>query len=77
MTMPGALSFGADVAPTAGAVDSTRGAVTDAGLSFLTAAFLGAAFLLAGAFLLLAGAFLATAFFAGFLFVAMLDRLVH
>jgi hypothetical protein len=59
-------SCGEDVAPTADESCALAGDV-----------FFGATFLVAGAFFLVAGAFLATAFFAVFLFVAMLDTLVH
>jgi len=69
-TMPGALSFGADVAPTAATSTSTDTSTCSAfGATFFGAAFLGAAFF--------GVAFFAGAFLTGFFFVAMLDTLVH
>lgn len=63
--------------PTAETLLSVLTASSGRGPSFLTAALLGAAFLAAGDFFLLAGAFLAVAFLIGFLFVAIVDTLVH
>lgn len=68
-TIPGALSFGADVVPTAEtsvSIDTVTFSVF--GATFLGAAFLGAAFF--------GAAFFAGAFLTGFFFVAMLDTLV-